>query len=247
MKLWTGAKVLSTKLFSREKGARDYAGFLLAEGLCSLLYRPICSDHGRIWLDGERFFHYYRSFVPTQYRSADRKFMFRNLLGLVDHLNGDLAECGVYHGASAWLMCGHFQGQGKTVHLFDSFEGLSRVANIDGSYWTQGDLKADESIVLERLAPYDFIKIYKGWIPTRFCEVSETTFCFVHIDVDLYQPTLDSLTFFYPRMAPGGIILSDDYGYAICPGAKQAFDEFMADKPESIVHVPTGQCFVVKR
>jgi hypothetical protein len=62
MKLWTGAKVLSTKLFSREKGARDYAGFLLAEGLCSLLYRPICSDHGRIWLDDERFFHYYRSF-----------------------------------------------------------------------------------------------------------------------------------------------------------------------------------------
>src|SRR5437870_2954441 len=98
MKLWTGTKLLSTKLFSREKSARDYASFLLAEGLCSLLYRPIFSEYGRIWLDDEEFRHYYRSFEATQYRCADRKFMLLNLLGLVDHLHGDLAECGVYHG-----------------------------------------------------------------------------------------------------------------------------------------------------
>jgi hypothetical protein len=68
----------------------------------------------------------------------------------------------------------------------------------------------------------------------------------VHIDVDLYQPTLDSIRFFYPRLAPGGIILCDDYGYSSCPGAKGAFDEYMKDRPEKIIHAPTGQAFIIK-
>jgi hypothetical protein len=43
------------------------------------------------------------------------------------------------------------------------------------------------------------------------------------------------------------IQLCDDYGFATCLGARQTFDTFTADKPESIVHVPTGRGFVVKK
>ena len=35
--------------------------------------------------------------------------------------------------------------------------------------------------------------LMKGWIPTRFQEVADRHFAFVHIDVDLYEPTRDSL------------------------------------------------------
>jgi O-methyltransferase len=70
-------------------------------------------------------------------------------------------------------------------------------------------------------------------------------FSFVHLDVDLYQPTMDSLEFFYGKMSPGNIILCDDYGFVTCPGAKKAMDSFFADKPEEIVSLPTGQGFVV--
>ena len=70
-------------------------------------------------------------------------------------------------------------------------------------------------------------------------------FSFVHLDVDLYQPTMDSLEFFYGRMNPCSIILCDDYGFVTCPGAKKAMDSFFADKPEEIVSLPTGQGFVV--
>ena len=42
----------------------------------------------------------------------------------------------------------------------------------------------------------NFIILLKGWIPSRFEEVKDKNFSFVHIDVDLYQPTLDSLNFF---------------------------------------------------
>lgn len=64
--------------------------------------------------------------------------------------------------------------------------------------------------------------------------------------MDLYQPTLDSLEFFYPRMSPGGRILLDDHGLTTCPGATRAAQGYMADRPESIIQLTTGQAFIVK-
>ncbi|MGM3941125.1 TylF/MycF family methyltransferase, partial [Salmonella sp. NW387] len=73
-------------------------------------------------------------------------------------------------------------------------------------------------------------------------------YCFVHVDVDLYQPTRDSIQFFYPRMVPGGIMLFDDYGSGMqSPGAARAVDDFMAGNPEPVIDAPTAQAFIIKR
>jgi hypothetical protein len=100
--------------------------------------------------------------------------------------------------------------------------------------------------VRRNLGRFDFVVYHRGWIPKRFESVAEQAFSFVHLDVDLYQPTLDSLLFFYDRLQPGGILLCDDYGFANCPGARRALDEFFADKVEKIVSLPTGQAFIQK-
>lgn len=224
----------------------EYTRFVLADKIASLAYpKYTFSEYGRVWMDDRDFLDYYHRFVGTNLHSADRKFFLRSLLNLVEGLPGDTAECGAYLGASSWLICERFRETEKTHFVFDSFEGLSAPTAVDGTYWTTGDLYANEGILRERLASYR-VQVYKGWIPDRFPEVCDRRFCFVHVDVDLYQPTHDSLEFFYPRMVPGGIILCDDYGFVTCPGAKRAFDEFLADKPEKIVHVPTGQGFVIK-
>ena len=67
-------------------------------------------------------------------------------------------------------------------------------------------------------------KLFKGWIPDKFHEVSDKKFCLVHIDVDLYQPTLDSLNFFWDKLN-GGVLVCDDYGSLLCPGTKKAMDK----------------------
>jgi hypothetical protein len=77
--------------------------------------------------------------------------------------------------------------------------------------------------------------------------VGELTFSFVHIDVDMYEPTRDSIAFFYERTATGGVIICDDYGFSTCPGATRAIEEFMANQPEPIVRAPTGQAIIFKR
>ena len=97
------------------------------------------------------------------------------------------------------------------------------------------------------LSQFNFVKYYKGWIPDRFSEVQMLTFSFVHIDVDLYQPTLDSIAFFYERLNKGGIMICDDYGFITCPGAKKAMDDFFRDKTEPVIMLTTGQAFIIKQ
>jgi hypothetical protein len=47
-------------------------------------------------------------------------------------------------------------------------------------------------------------------------------------------------------MVKDGIMIFDDYGFDTCHGARQAVDEFFADKPEHAFYLPSGQCFVVR-
>jgi len=69
---------------------------------------------------------------------------------------------------------------------------------------------------------------------------------FVHIDVDLYQPTLAALEYFYPRLAAGGIIVCDDYGSLSFPGAYKAVEEFSRKYNEPILRFTTCQAVIIK-
>ena len=68
----------------------------------------------------------------------------------------------------------------------------------------------------------------------------------MHVDVDLYRPTLDACEYFYPRLVPGGVLLFDEYGFPAARGERDAVDEYFADKSESPIVLPTGQAIVLK-
>ncbi|MBI2931242.1 MAG: class I SAM-dependent methyltransferase [Planctomycetes bacterium] len=226
----------------------DTSRFRAAEVLTRLAYpRYRFSEYGRICLDDPAFAREYVRLTEPDDRSFDRKYLLDQLLQLVPPLEGDTAECGAYRGASSWFICRRLQGSGKVHHIFDSFEGLSEPGPLDGTHWKRGSLAGPEDVVRATLRSFPDVVYHKGWIPERFSEVSDRKFCFVHLDVDLHQPTLDSAAFFYPRVVPGGLILCDDYGFTTCPGARKALDEFFADKPEPVLSLPTGQGLVFKR
>jgi hypothetical protein len=101
--------------------------------------------------------------------------------------------------------------------------------------------------VTQTLSKFPFVHLYKGWIPERFPEVTDNQFSFVSIDVDLFQPTLDSLEFFFPRLIKGGIIYFDDYGGKTFVGAKAAVDQYLDGKSvELFVRMPYASAFLKK-
>jgi hypothetical protein len=183
--------------------------------------------------------------------SYERKYNLNELFQLALRVEGDVVECGVYKGGSAFFLGRHIQRHHspRRLCLFDSFQGLSPPTATDGDWWRRGDLRGSIKDVEDAMAPLgdlSFVEIYPGWIPQRFGEVAERRFCFVHIDVDLFAPTVDSIRFFYPRVNRGGIILLDDYGHQSCVGATAAIDQFMIDKPEPIVNLASGGALIVK-
>jgi O-methyltransferase len=159
-------------------------------------------------------------------------------------VEGDIAEVGVYRGGSAKIIC-EAKGE-RPLHLFDTFEGIPAVSQShDGDTFAQGQYAATLEGVTNYLTGYGGVSCYKGIFPETADAVRNCKFSFVNLDVDVYESTLHSLEFFYPRMSRGGIILSHDYCESV-PGVKKAVDEFFSDKPEVIVEVPGFQCLIVK-
>jgi O-methyltransferase len=211
---------------------------------------PLSDDH-KLWRQDREFLADYRRLSPGNPYSEDRKYLVRELVRFTRGVEGRLAECGVFEGATAYFIAG--AAPDVDLHLFDSFAGLSAAGAEDEvpawgrSYWSAGAMAAGEETARRVLQAFPNVHFHKGWIPERFPEVADRRFRFVHVDVDLYQPTLDSLEFFYPRLSDRGVVVLDDYGLATCPGAHRAVEEFMADKPEHVLHVPTGQGVIVRR
>lgn len=161
-------------------------------------------------------------------------------------LGGAMAEIGVYQGASARLI--READQLRPLHLFDTFEGLPETVVGDTAH-RQGTLEKGQfacsfKSVTSYLADCPNVSYHRGVFPSTAGEVDGRQFSFVHSDVDIYESTKAVLEFLYPRMMPGGIILTHDY--ASCEGARRAFDEYFLKRQEPVVELAGDQALIVK-
>lgn len=175
-------------------------------------------------------------------------------------LKGDFVELGCWKGHSAYIIAKMINKYKENIkfHIFDSFEGLSETTPDDHNLNTLFDkkqikkireqFKSNEDFVKnEVLKNFNFIKTYKGWIPEKFQEVENLKFSFIHIDLDLYDPTLKSLEFFFPRLQKGGVIICDDYNSWEFDGSKKAWDYFFSKNEVSFNFAPSvGGSFIIK-
>jgi predicted O-methyltransferase YrrM len=208
---------------------------------------------------------YFRACYAVRNRPVPIERKFRHLeivtrLRSVFHLHGDIVELGCYRGLSSWMICatlneenGGFDGTG--YHIFDSFAGLSEPAvedvitaeTRDGERLSQmmrkGIFAYPEEKVRRNLAAFPGITYHPGWLPQSLKGIPERSYRFVHIDVDLFDPTLGALEYFYPRLVSGGVILSDDYRW---PGARKAFDLFRERHNAPLEILPGDQAVVRK-
>jgi hypothetical protein len=170
-------------------------------------------------------------------------FIVHSLASGMAKVPGDFAEVGIYQGSTAKLIC---EGKGdKALHLCDTFEGLPEPGENEKQVEKKGRYACSLESIQKYLDGIPNLHYYKGFCPDSVRgKLDDTRFAFVHLDVDLYKSTLDCLEYFWPRMNPGGVILSHDY--SVLEGVRQAFTEFTADKLEQVIELPTTQCMLVK-
>lgn len=161
-----------------------------------------------------------------------------------EKIEGDIAEVGVYRGGSTKII--REATTKRSLYVFDTFDGLPELSTEDDRrQFQKGDYSASLESVKKYLKNYSNIYFYKGKFPYTAGPIKNKIFSFVYLDVDIYESTIKSLEFFYPRMSKGGIIISHDYPSS--EGVKKAFSEFFENKLEIIIEpFGTDQCLVVK-
>jgi len=176
----------------------------------------------------------------------------RKLAADLWNVSGHIAECGVLRGHFAGYINEIFND--RKLYLFDTFSGFDikdiREETSKISKQWLNDYRVlfqygNEKIALARCPFRENVIIRKGYIPKTFTGLETEQFAFVNLDMDLYQPTLESLLFFIPRMSRGGIIWVYDYYNVALPGVKQAIDELEVKKKYKVIRIPTGDEFTV--
>ncbi|WP_110855410.1 TylF/MycF/NovP-related O-methyltransferase [Helicobacter cinaedi] len=169
------------------------------------------------------------------------------------NIQGACAELGVHRGDTARHINRVFPS--KKLYLLDTFEGFDErdcafESQHNFSTATKGEF-GDTSLELvkSKMPHLEQVSFIKGYFPSTKEQIPENEkFCFVNIDVDLYQPILAGCEFFYPRLTGGGILLIDDYFNPTYEGTKKAVDEFA--KAHHLTPLPIGDslsvCFIKK-
>lgn len=176
---------------------------------------------------------------------------FYELLRKIEHIEGDVVECGVGWGRSLFMLgvCDPIFNKERRYYGFDSFEGFPEPTPEDhledfphikqGYHRTQQDsvvkLLMNSGLNAEFVAQK--VKLISGYFSESMHQYDGGDIALLHLDVDLYSSYKETLEFFYPKVVKGGVITFDEYQEAskYHQGAKKAIDEFFAERQEKIV------------
>lgn len=183
--------------------------------------------------------------------SVERLISLWEQVQYLDHsaIDGALVECGVWRGGAAGMMAAAHQSSEsvrRPMHLFDSFAGLPEPnREKDGEFairYAGGKAEGHDRPIgrcvsalgdcrrlLEATLAYPstLIEYHVGWFSKTIPSVAPRLdpIALLRLDGDWYESTRLALTYLYPLVVNGGLIVVDDYGY--WPGCRKAVDEFL--------------------
>jgi O-methyltransferase len=154
-------------------------------------------------------------------------------------IEGCVIECGVWRGG---MIAGiaRVLGAGRDYYLFDSFEGLPPAREIDGAAalkWqrdTTGRNYHDNcsagpqfaEIAMQRASAVSF-HLIKGWFDKTLPGFRpRQSIALLRLDADWYDSTMVCLDALFDHMAPGGLIILDDY--YTWDGCSRALHDFLS-------------------
>jgi O-methyltransferase len=155
---------------------------------------------------------------------------------LRDNIPGDLIETGVWRGGACILMRGILAAHGVTnrkVYVADSFRGLPKPnekeypADTGDKHHLYSFLAVSRQQVEENFKRYGLldsqVAFLEGWFKDTLPGLPAKELAVIRLDGDMYESTMDALRNLYPRLAPGGFCIIDDYCLSGCQKAVEDF------------------------
>ncbi len=232
--------------------SKNYRDELKAEGYAVIKYDKSRALHSypydTPWLEDKEFSALYEKISNNTLVDRTRCYSHYLLVKQVLKLKGDILEVGVYKGGTAALIASC--APKKHVYLADTFEGV--VKSNDWEHYNDG-AHADTSIkIVEELMDKLSCKNYtilEGIFPEETGDmVNGVGFCYVHIDVDVYQSAKDVLEKVWSDVVVGGLVVFDDYGFiSACGGIYKLVEELRNDSDKMIITNLNGHAYIIKR
>jgi Macrocin-O-methyltransferase (TylF) len=158
---------------------------------------------------------------------------------LADEIPGDVIETGVWRGGVCIFMRAVLKAhdvRDRVVWVADSFEGMpvpdedARGLDVHMRLHRFNEVLAVSlEQVKENFRRYDLldeqVQFLPGWFRDTLPAAPLKEVAVLRLDGDLYESTMDSLENLYPKLAPGGFVIIDDYGLNTC---KQAVHDYRA-------------------
>ena len=163
-------------------------------------------------------------------------------------IDGAFVECGVWRGGNSLLAASVFRtaGQRRALHLFDTYEGMTAPTDddrrVDDGTAADGEFRANDrgshnawcyASLDDVRANFEQAGLLTGDVRFVVGDVLKTLeihenlpdrIAVLRLDTDWYESTKRELEVLYPRLAPGGVLIVDDYGH--WAGSKKATDEY---------------------
>ena len=162
---------------------------------------------------------------------------------------GAIVECGVWRGGSmmaAALTLLRLGVADRELYLYDTFAGMPppteadttrsgvRAADLlaendeDSHIWAIASLSDVRAAVLSTRYPESRIHFVEGLVEDTLPASAPEEIAILRLDTDWYQSTKHELEQLYRRLAPGGVLILDDYGH--WQGARRAVDEYFEER-----------------
>jgi O-methyltransferase len=199
-----------------------------------------------------------RRIRPYTMTSEARQHALYQAVGYIEaaRIPGALVECGVWRGGSAMLSCLALLqlGSERDVFLFDTYEGMTPATSADldasgrsatsrlasearstgpDSIWCIASLEDVRANLRSTGYPDARLHFVVGPVETTVPAQAPEQISLLRLDTDWYESTRHELVHLLPRVADGGILLVDDYGF--WQGARKAVDEILREREPAVL------------
>lgn len=207
------------------------------------------------WKNDTKFRNVYE--IAKDYTLVDEYRMFElyQLASQAAKSEGDFLEVGVWRGGSSAIVqtaLSNCQSDSK-FYIADTFQGVVKAGSKEDTVYQGGEHSdADISDVKELFKKIDKNEpeILVGIFPDDHKELNIESLAFVHSDVDAYESTKGVIEWCLPKMAKGGIIVFDDYGFGGCEGVTRYVNQIAFDSEISqnfrFIHNLNGHAILIK-
>jgi O-methyltransferase len=155
---------------------------------------------------------------------------------VLDGVEGDFIETGVWRGGACILMKGILEAYGddqRRVFVADSFAGLpppdaeSFPADEGDTFHTYSELQVSRADVADNFRRYGLLDervvFLEGWFKDTLPDAPIDRLAVLRLDGDMYESTIEALDALYHKVSYGGFVIIDDYFLPACAKAVTDF------------------------